>query len=105
MTRPSRLSTAEVEAALPGLLGWRRVEGREAIARTFRFGDFGEAFGWMTQVALLAEKMDHHPEWRNVYRTVEVVLATHSAGGVSELDLKMAEAMNRLAGPAAGGGD
>ena len=78
------------------------MDGREAIARTFSFANFSEAFAFMTRVAMLAEKMDHHPEWSNAYRTVEVVLATHSAGGVTELDIKMARAMNRYAGTAAG---
>jgi 4a-hydroxytetrahydrobiopterin dehydratase len=98
MSGAARLSVDERRAALIGLEGWREVDGREAIARTFNFGSFNEAFAFMTRVALLAEKMDHHPEWSNVYRTVEVVLATHSAGGVTELDLKMARAMNRYAG-------
>ncbi len=92
------LTAAELDAALAGLAGWSRVADRDAIARTFTFADFNAAFGWMTRVALLAERMDHHPEWRNVYRTVEVVLATHDAGGVTELDLRMAKAMNRFAG-------
>jgi 4a-hydroxytetrahydrobiopterin dehydratase len=93
----TRLQPEDRRAALAGLAGWREVEGREAIARTFTFADFNAAFGWMTRVALVAEKMNHHPEWRNVYRTVEVVLATHSAGGVTALDVEMAKAMNRLA--------
>ncbi|KPQ12926.1 MAG: 4-alpha-hydroxytetrahydrobiopterin dehydratase PhhB [Rhodobacteraceae bacterium HLUCCA09] len=78
--------------------GWAEVEGRDAIAKTFRFKDFKEAFGWMTQVALVAEKMDHHPEWSNVYKTVEVTLSTHDAGGLTELDVKLARAMDKAAG-------
>lgn len=78
-----RLTGAARAAALAELSGWSEVEGRDAIARTFVFRDFNEAFGFMTRVALEAEKRDHHPEWRNVYKTVEVVLATHDAGGVT----------------------
>jgi 4a-hydroxytetrahydrobiopterin dehydratase len=85
-------------AALAKLAGWSAVKDRDAISRKFVFKDFNEAFGFMTRAALVAEKMDHHPEWFNVYKTVEVTLATHDAGGVTELDVKLAEAMNRLAG-------
>ena len=70
------------------------MPGREAIAKTFIFKDFNEAFGFMTRAALVAEKRDHHPEWRNVYKTVEVVLATHDAGGVTALDIELAGAMH-----------
>jgi len=77
--------------------GWTKVEGRDAIHKSFKFKDFSAAFGFMTRVALEAEKMDHHPEWFNVYNRVEVTLATHSAGGVTEKDIKLAQAMNRLA--------
>ncbi|WP_428698830.1 4a-hydroxytetrahydrobiopterin dehydratase [Stappia sp.] len=84
--------------ALAALAGWREVEGRDAIARTFTFKDFNEAFGFMTRAALVAEKMNHHPEWFNVYKTVEVVLTTHDAGGLSDLDLRLARAMDRIAG-------
>ena len=78
-----RLSAEARKAALQELLpGWTEAPGREAIARTFVFKDFNEAFGFMTRAALVAEKNDHHPEWRNVYKTVEVVLTTHDAGGV-----------------------
>ena len=78
-------------------VGWTKVEGRDAIHKSFKFKDFSAAFGFMTRVALEAEKMDHHPEWFNVYNRVEVTLATHSAGGVTEKDIKLAQAMNRLA--------
>jgi len=98
MSAPVKLSASERRTALAELEGWQEVDGHDAIARTFTFADFNQAFSFMTRVAMLAEKMDHHPEWSNVYRTVEVTLATHSAGGVSELDLKMARAMNRYAG-------
>ena len=93
-----RLSAEARKAALQELLGWADTPGREAIARTFVFKDFNEAFGFMTRVALVAEKSDHHPEWRNVYKTVEVVLATHDAGGVTTLDIGLAKAMNAIAG-------
>ena len=87
------------KTALGMLSGWSEVKGRDAITRKFVFKDFNEAFGFMTRAALVAEKLDHHPEWFNVYKKVEVTLATHDAGGVTELDIKLAEAMNRLAGP------
>jgi 4a-hydroxytetrahydrobiopterin dehydratase len=86
------------EAALTKLAGWSEVKGRDAITRKFEFRNFNEAFGFMSRAALMAEKLDHHPEWFNVYKTVEVTLSTHDAGGVTELDIKLAEAMNRFAG-------
>lgn len=91
--------TGEARAAALARLataGWALVEGREAVAKTYRFPDFNAAFGWMTRAALIAEKMDHHPEWRNVYNRVEVTLATHSVGGLSDLDVALAEAMDGL---------
>jgi 4a-hydroxytetrahydrobiopterin dehydratase len=97
-TQPTRLTGEERTAALQRLKGWREVDGRDAIAKTFTFADFNQAFGFMTRSALLAEKMDHHPEWSNAYKRVEVTLSTHSAGGVTELDVKLAEAMDRFAG-------
>jgi len=84
--------------ALGKLDGWSEVPGRDAIRKTFQFKDFNAAFGFMTRCALVAEKMDHHPEWSNVYRTVDVTLSTHDAGGVTERDIALATAMNRLAG-------
>ena len=78
--------------------GWSVVDGRDAITKTYRFADFTEAFAWMTRAALHAEKMDHHPEWFNVYKTVEVTLATHDVGGLSDLDVTLATKMDRLAG-------
>src|SRR5438445_13071120 len=96
-TMAERLSAEARKSALQGLPGWSEVAGREAIARTFTFKDFNEAFGFMARVALVAEKDDHHPEWRNVYRTVEVVLATHDAGGVTARDVQLAKAMNAIA--------
>ncbi|MBR1216934.1 4a-hydroxytetrahydrobiopterin dehydratase [Bradyrhizobium sp. U87765 SZCCT0131] len=92
-----RLSGAERASALAALSGWAEVTGRDAITRTFVFGNFSEAFGFMARVALEAEKRDHHPEWRNVYKTVEVVLATHDAGGVTVRDLELARAMDAIA--------
>lgn len=96
MTRPVRIGAAAALARLPG---WSAVEGRDAIGKTFRFKDFNAAFGWMTRVALAAEKLDHHPEWFNVYNRVEVVLATHDAEGVTELDVTLAGLMDAAAGP------
>jgi 4a-hydroxytetrahydrobiopterin dehydratase len=93
-----KLTAAERTSTLARLAGWSDVSGRDAITRKFVFRDFNEAFGFMTRAALIAEKLDHHPEWMNVYKTVEVTLSTHDAGGVTELDIKLAEAMNRLAG-------
>jgi 4a-hydroxytetrahydrobiopterin dehydratase len=86
------------KTALKKLSGWTEVQGRDAITRKFTFKDFNEAFGFMTRAALAAEKMDHHPEWFNVYKTVEVTLSTHDAGGVTELDVELAETMDKLAG-------
>ena len=85
-------------AALKQLKGWSEVAGRDAIAKTFTFRDFNEAFGFMARAALVAEKNDHHPEWFNVYKKVEVTLSTHDAGGVTEKDVMLAKAMNALAG-------
>jgi 4a-hydroxytetrahydrobiopterin dehydratase len=85
-------------AALAKLSGWSEVAGRDAITRKFVFRDFNAAFGFMTRAALVAEKMDHHPEWFNVYKTVEVTLSTHDAGGVTELDVQLAGAMDKMAG-------
>lgn len=86
-------------AALAPLLanGWAEVEGRDAIEKEFVFRNFVEAFGWMTRVALVAEKMNHHPEWSNVYKTVQVTLTTHDAGGLSDLDVKLATIMDGAA--------
>jgi 4a-hydroxytetrahydrobiopterin dehydratase len=86
------------KAAMAKLAGWSEVDGRDAIAKTFVFEDFNQAFGFMTRVALVAEKMDHHPEWFNVYKTVDVTLSTHDAGGLTERDVKLAQAMDKMAG-------
>lgn len=83
--------------ALAKLTGWTETPGRDAIAKTFVFKDFNEAFGFMSRVALVAEKNDHHPEWKNVYKTVEVVLSTHDAGGLTSKDTALAAAMDAIA--------
>jgi 4a-hydroxytetrahydrobiopterin dehydratase len=93
-----KLSADARKAALAKLPHWSIVKDREAITRKFVFEDFNAAFGFMTRAALTAEKLDHHPEWFNVYKTVEVTLATHDAGGVTELDVTLAQAMDRIAG-------
>ena len=93
-----KLSGDARKAALAKLAGWSEVKDRDAITRTLVFRDFNEAFGFMTRAALVAEKLDHHPEWFNVYKTVTVTLSTHDAGGLTERDVTLAEAMNRLAG-------
>src|SRR5215204_7117955 len=93
-----KLAGADRTSALAKLSSWSEVQGRDAITRKFVFKDFNEAFGFMARAALVAEKMDHHPEWFNVYKTVEVTLATHDAGGVTELDVRLAGEMNRIAG-------
>lgn len=92
-----KLSGEARTRALARLHGWSDVSGRDAISKTFTFADFNAAFGFMARVALAAEKLDHHPEWSNVYKTVDVTLSTHDAGGVTELDIKLAEAMDRFA--------
>ena len=92
-----KLEGDERTEALSGLDGWTLVDGRDAITKTFTFKDFNEAFGFMSRVALAAEKMDHHPEWFNVYKTVEVTLATHDAGGLTELDIKLVKKMDAYA--------
>lgn len=83
--------------AIAQLSGWSAVSGRDAIAKTYKFADFNAAFGFMARVALLAEKMDHHPEWSNVYNRVEVVLTTHDAGGVTQKDIDLARFMDGAA--------
>jgi 4a-hydroxytetrahydrobiopterin dehydratase len=86
------------KSSLGKLGGWTEVSGRDAITKKFVFKDFNEAFGFMSRAALVAEKMDHHPEWFNVYKTVEVTLSTHDAGGVTDLDVKLAQAMDKISG-------
>ena len=86
---------AKIVAALDG---WSEAKGRDAIVKTFQFKSFSQAWGWMSRVALFAEKTDHHPEWFNVYGRVEVTLATHTAGGVTDLDVTLARKMDQYAG-------
>jgi len=95
-----KLSTTAITAELDGLVGWMVSSEGDAISREFVFADFSEAFGFMTRAALAAEKLDHHPEWSNVYRTVKVRLTTHDCGGLTELDFTLARQMNALAGKA-----
>jgi 4a-hydroxytetrahydrobiopterin dehydratase len=95
MARPTRIGAIDALEKLPG---WAAAPGdRDAIQRTYRFDDFNTAFGFMTRVALKADKIDHHPEWATVYNRVEVVLTTHDAGGVTALDLEMAQFMDEAA--------
>lgn len=96
MTRPAKIGA---EAAVAKLSGWSKVDGdRDAIQKTFKFKDFNQAFGFMTRVAIKADQLDHHPEWFNVYNRVEVLLATHDADGVTELDVALAAFMDEAAG-------
>ncbi len=96
MTRPVKIGAIDALEKLPQ---WGSVAGdRDAICRTFHFADFNAAFGFMTRVALKADKLDHHPEWANVYNRVEVTLTTHDADGVTALDVEMAQFMDEIAG-------
>ncbi len=92
----ARLTASEITAALAGLPGWALRSDGLAIARTFTFADFSQAFAFMTRVAVLAEEHDHHPEWSNVWNRVEIALTTHDAGGISARDLALAQAINAL---------
>jgi 4a-hydroxytetrahydrobiopterin dehydratase len=94
MTRPARIGA---KAALKDLPLWKAADGRDAIVRSLRFTDFAQAFGFMARIALVAEKMDHHPEWSNVYNRVDILLATHDADGVTELDVTLAKAIDEAA--------
>ncbi len=94
---PRLLTQDERREMLSPLSGWSMVEGRDAIRKRFTFNDFVEAFGWMTRVALTAERLDHHPDWSNSYRNVDVTLTTHSAGGLTERDIALAQAMDSYA--------
>lgn len=93
-----KLSAADIKASVAKLGGWSLDEGK--LRREFKFANFVEAFGFMCRAALVCEKMDHHPEWSNVYNKVKVDLVTHSAGGITELDVRLATRMNELAGAA-----
>ncbi len=92
-----RLTDAARKGAIATLSGWSEVAGRDAITKTFKFADFSAAFGFMVRAALVAEKLDHHPEWLNVWNRVEVTLATHDVGGVTQLDIDLAKAMDGFA--------
>jgi 4a-hydroxytetrahydrobiopterin dehydratase len=94
MTAPALVGAGPACENLPQ---WRPVEGRDAIVRSLKFRNFAEAFGFMAEIALIAEKMDHHPEWSNVYNRVEILLATHESSGVTERDVKLAEAIDKAA--------
>ena len=98
----ARLGEEEREEALASLPGWTHDAERDAIAKSFRFRDFGEAFAFMTRVALEAEKADHHPEWSNVWNRVDIALTTHSAGGLTEKDVALARKIEAIAGNSAG---
>ena len=93
-----KLDAAARAAALKDLHGWREDSAKDAIVKTFVFTDFVQAFGFMTKVALVAERMDHHPEWSNVYKTVNVLLTTHDAGGLTIKDIELARAMDQASG-------
>ena len=99
----AKLTIEELKTALKRLPDWQLAKGREAITRKFQFVDFDAAFAFMTRVALLAAKMDHHPEWFNVYNKLDVTLATHDAGGVTQKDIDLATAMDGYAALMAGG--
>jgi len=92
-----KLGAAERARALEGLSGWSEVQGRDAITKSFKFADFNQAWGFMTRVALAAEKADHHPEWFNVYNKVDITLSTHDAGGVSDKDVALAKVIDSAA--------
>ncbi len=94
----AKLDAAARAAALQELTGWQAVAGRDALHKSFKFKDFNEAWGFMNRVALMAEKMDHHPEWSNVYNRVEITLSTHDCDGLSERDVKLARAIGKIAG-------
>lgn len=94
------LNDAQRREMLDPLLanGWEKVDGRDAIRKTFKFKDFANAFGWMATIAIMADKADHHPEWSNIYNRVMVLLTTHDANGLTERDVKLAQAMDARAG-------
>lgn len=91
------LANEERAAAFSLILGWQLLDGRDAIAQTFKFADFNAAFGFMTRVALVAERMNHHPEWSNVWNRVDITLSTHDAGGLTMRDIELAQAIDRIA--------
>lgn len=91
-----KLMGEERARLLGNLEGWREVQGRDAITKTFNFHDFSQAFGAMSRIALAAEKMDHHPEWTNVYNRLDIVLSTHDSGGVTERDVRLAHIIDQI---------
>ena len=91
------LSEQDLKVALDDLPGWTQVEGRNAIFRALEFKTFNQAFSCMTRIALMAERMDHHPEWFNIYNKIEITLNTHSTGGVTDLDIRLAYFINQAA--------
>jgi 4a-hydroxytetrahydrobiopterin dehydratase len=93
----TKSSEEQITAGLASLPGWSRLAGRSAITKTYKWADFNEAWGFMSRVALVAEKSDHHPEWTNVWNRVEITLSTHDAGGLSERDFKLAAAIEKIA--------
>src|SRR5262245_39308139 len=93
----ARATEEEIAQSLAALPGWTRVVGRSAISKRFQWADFSQAWGFMSRVALVAEQMNHHPEWSNVWNRVDITLSTHDAGGLSELDFKLAAAIERIA--------
>lgn len=93
-----KLDDAAIATGMKQLTGWVRMANRDAISRSFTFADFNAAFGFMTRVAITAEKMDHHPEWFNVWNRVDITLSTHDAGGLTDRDLKLAAAIDKIAG-------
>jgi 4a-hydroxytetrahydrobiopterin dehydratase len=95
------MSTIGAKAAISQLKGWSEVDGRDAIAKSYKFDDFSAAWAFMSKVAVKAERMDHHPEWFNVYSKVDVTLSTHDAGGVTDKDIELAKFMDEAAGKAA----
>tara|TARA_R110002096_G_scaffold136187_4_gene288614 strand:+ start:192 stop:494 length:303 start_codon:yes stop_codon:yes gene_type:complete len=96
--RPEKLTEVDIQITLESLPGWTFDEGQQSLHRSFMFKNFSEAWGFMAQTALLAEKMDHHPDWRNSFNRVEVRLTTHDQGGVTLLDVSMAKAMEKILG-------
>ena len=92
-----KIAAAQRDATLAEISDWKPAEGRDAITRSFKFADFSQAFGFMTRVALAAEKLDHHPEWSNVWNRVAITLTSHDAGGLTELDVKLAKIIDGLA--------
>ena len=93
----TKATDAEITTSLAALPGWTKAGARSAITRSFKWEDFNEAWGFMTRVALIAEQMNHHPEWTNVWNKVDITLSTHDAGGLSDLDFKLAAAIDKVA--------